>query len=85
MVHPDGKTQAQVVAQMVAEAREKSEIGHQFAAVGAPEGTFMEIDPTDPMAVAEVLKYVAAQVLALEKIVTSLADAIDTLSTEPIL
>ena len=78
MVFPGGKTQAEIVEQMVAEAREKSEIGHRFAAAGALEGTFLEMDPADPMAVAEVLKYLAAQVLALEKIVRSLADAIDS-------
>jgi hypothetical protein len=62
---------------LVAEARERSEIGHRFAAKGAPNGTFLEMDPTDPMAVGEVLKYFAAQLLALEKIVRNLADAVD--------
>lgn len=79
MVLPNGETQAQVVEKLVAEAREKSDIGHRFAANGEPHGTFLEMDPTDPMAVAEVLKYFAAQLLALEKIVRNLADAIDAL------
>lgn len=79
MVLPDEETQAQVVERLVAEARERSEIGHRFAANGSPQGTFLEMDPTDPMAVGEVLKYFAAQLLALEKIVRNLADAIDAL------
>lgn len=79
MVPPGGMTQAQVVAELVAEARERSEIGHRFAENGSPQGTFLEIDPTDPLAVGEVLKYFAAQLLALEKIVRHLADAIDAL------
>ena len=43
------------------------------------KGLFWKWDPTDPMAVGEVLKYFAAQLLALEKIVRNLADAIDAL------
>ena len=79
MVLSGGRTQAQVAEEFVAEARERSEIGHRFAANGAPHGTSLEMDPTDPMAVGDVLKYFAAQLLALEKIVRSLADAIDAL------
>jgi hypothetical protein len=38
------------------------------------------MDPTDPTAGGEVLKYFASQLLALEKIVRNLADAVDSLS-----
>ena len=73
----DGKTQSQVVADELAKALTESEVGQRLATAGAPDGgTLLEIDPA---AVWEVLRYFSSELLALKRIVRSLAAAADRL------
>ena len=75
---PDGKAQSQVVADELAKALTESVVGRRLATTEAPDGgTLLEMDPGDPTAVWEVLRYFSSELLALKRIVKSLAAAAD--------
>ena len=69
-----------MVTDELTKALTESEVGRRLATAEAPDGgTLLEMDPGDPTAVWEVLRYFSTELLALKRIVKSLAAAADRL------
>jgi len=76
MTRPDGKTQAQVVAEELAKAHQKTKVGHRLV----PGSEFVvELNMGDLAGVQDILQHFFSELAALRHIVESLAEAIDRL------
>lgn len=73
---PGRKSQALVVANLLNEAHQKTDIGRRMAATGEAE---IRISLSDGPAVEELLQHLLAEIDALRAIVVSLAEGVDAL------
>ncbi len=76
MIEPGGKTQAQVVEEVLTEAHQQSDIGRQ---VEADDGVVVA-NLYDVGSMGDVVSHFAAELTALKAIVKSQAAAIDRLN-----